>query len=420
MYCGSCLRDNTLAAELLAQGHDVLLVPLYTPTLTEERNVSCPRVFFGGISIYLQQHLSLFRKTPSSLDRLWDHPLVLKLASGRGIQTNPQWLGAMTVSMLKGEDGFQRKEIHKLLGWLLEQPPPDVINLPNSLLMGLAKPLKGALKRPLCCTLQGEDLFLRNLSQPYQSRSLDLIRSGVEHVDAFVAVSHFCADFMADYLGIPGHKMRVVPLGINLDGYVWPQNRRPDVFTIGYLARITPEKGLHLLCQAYRLLRQSGRISGTRLEAAGYLAPEHQLYLKGLESKMREWGLADEFRYRGSLDRSAKIQFLSDLTVLSVPATYDEPKGLFVLEALASGVPVVEPRRGAFPEMIERTSGGLLVDPDSAESLAEGILALYRNPSLVRELARKGREAVEREYTAEVMANRTLAVYAELAKTATT
>lgn len=135
---------------------------------------------------------------------------------------------------------------------------------------------------------------------------------------------------------------------------------------------------------------------------------------------MREWGLADEFRYRGSLDRSAKIQFLSDLTVLSVPATYDEPKGLFVLEALASGVPVVEPRRGAFPEMIERTSGGLLVDPDSAESLAEGILALYRNPSLVRELARKGREAVEREYTAEVMANRTLAVYAELAKTATT
>jgi spore coat polysaccharide biosynthesis predicted glycosyltransferase SpsG len=68
MYCGSCLRDNALAAELKARGHDVLLVPLYTPLLTDEPNVSEERVFFGGISVYLQQHAAIFRNTPSVVD----------------------------------------------------------------------------------------------------------------------------------------------------------------------------------------------------------------------------------------------------------------------------------------------------------------------------------------------------------------
>ncbi len=72
MYCGSCLRDNALAAELLARGHDVLLTPVYTPTRTDERNVSGAHVFFGGISVYLEQHASIFRHTPRLLDRLWD------------------------------------------------------------------------------------------------------------------------------------------------------------------------------------------------------------------------------------------------------------------------------------------------------------------------------------------------------------
>jgi len=64
MYCGSCLRDNALAAELKAQGHDVLLMWVYTPTLVDEDNVSDGHVLFGGISVYLQQHSVLFRKTP--------------------------------------------------------------------------------------------------------------------------------------------------------------------------------------------------------------------------------------------------------------------------------------------------------------------------------------------------------------------
>ena len=118
MYCGSCLRDNALAAALLARGHDVVLAPVYTPTTTDERNVSSPRVLFGGVSVYLEQHVPLFRHTPAFLDRLWDSTPVLKLASKRQIKVDPSVLGEMTVSMLKGVDGFQRKEIDKMLRWL--------------------------------------------------------------------------------------------------------------------------------------------------------------------------------------------------------------------------------------------------------------------------------------------------------------
>src|SRR6185295_18211548 len=113
-------------------------------------------------------------------------------------------------------------EFSKLLDWLRSEPPPDVVNLPNSLLIGLAAPLRRALNRPVTCTLQGEDLFLEGLPEPYRSESLASIRKQVENVDIFLNVSDYCAQFMTEYLQIPRSKMAVAPLGVNLTGY------RPD------------------------------------------------------------------------------------------------------------------------------------------------------------------------------------------------
>ncbi len=417
MYCGSCLRDNALAAELNSQGHEVTLLPLYTPLRTDEPNVSHPRIFFGGISVYLQQRAALFRRTPWLLDRLWDSRFVLQAASRGWVRTDPRLLGEMTLSMLKGEDGFQRKELRKLLRWLEGRPAPDLVNLPNSLLIALAQPIKKLMNRPLCCTLQGDDLFLDGLQESYRSAALDLIRAKLQWVDAFVAVSESYAEFMSAYLGIPARKMHVVPLGINLQGYEPGLRPRSDVFTIGYFARIAPEKGLHVLCEAYRRLRQRSDPPASRLEVAGYLGPQHVEYLQGIERRMREWGLAGEFHYRGALDRQGKIQFLRACDVFSVPSTYNEPKGMYVLEAMASGVPVIEPRRGAFPEIIRHTSGGILVEADDADSLAEGILSLWQNRSLAEELGRKGAEGVRRHYSVARMAGRALEVYARLCET---
>jgi glycosyltransferase involved in cell wall biosynthesis len=420
MYCGSCLRDNALASELIRAGHDVMLLPVYTPTLTDERNVSRPdKVLFGGISVYLQQHASVFRRTPWLIDKLWDSTAALKLAARRSIPVNPKLLGELTVSMLRGEDGLQRKEFDKMAHWLREQEKPDIVTLPNSLLLGLARAIKQALGCPVVCTLQGEDLFLDGLDANYRRESLELIRQSVAHVDAFIAVNESYGEFMSGQLGIPASKMRVVPLGINLADYE-TQHQTTDAvatgaraFTVGYFARVAPEKGLHVLCAAYQRLRQreDGAPQAMRLEVAGYLAPEHENYLRGIERQMHEWGLAAEFHYRGALGREEKIAFLRKLDVLSVPATYDEPKGISLLEAMACGVPVVQPRRGGFTEIVERTGGGLLVAPDDAGALAAGIYELWKDPARAAELGALGALGVREHYSVARMAERALEVY---------
>jgi glycosyltransferase involved in cell wall biosynthesis len=415
MYCGSCLRDNTLAAELKRQGHDVLLVPLYTPARTDEPNVSHPRVFLNGISVCLAQESAFFRKTHRLLDSLWDAPWMLKLASRTSIRVNPRLLGEMTVSVLRGEEGFQRKEIQRLTAWLGCEEPPDIVTLPNSLLIGLARPIREAVKRPLCCTLQGEDLFLSQLPEQYQTQALELMRAKAGDVDGFAAVSEFCADYWLRRLGIPERKMHVVPLGINLEGYDPGQRVHERPFTVGYLARVAPEKGLHVLAESYLRLRRDTDFGGAAIEAAGYLAPEHRDYLRRIERRMKEAGLAHEFCYRGPLDRARKIEFLRNLDVLSVPATYDEPKGISLLEAMACGVPVVEPRRGAFPEILERTGGGIMVEPDDPASLADGIYRLWKDPGLAADLGRKGAQGVREHYSAARMAARAVEAYQSIA-----
>jgi glycosyltransferase involved in cell wall biosynthesis len=410
MYCGSCLRDNALASALLAAGQDVLLIPTYTPTRTDDINVSMPRVFLGGINIYLQQHFSLFRSSPQILDRLWDFKPILKLVTRLGMSVNPTDLGHLTVSMLRGTEGLLKKEILKLVRFLHEISP-EVINLPNSMLISLAPAIKAEMKVPVCCTLQGEDLFLGSLREPFRKESIQLIREHAACVDAFIAVSHFGARSMAEYIGIDRSRIHVVPLGMNFDGFEMGNSRDAAPFTIGYLARIAPEKGLHLLCDAYRILRLRSGLSPSRLKAAGYLAPEQKSYLSGIRQSLESWGLSDQFHYHGELDRPEKLNFLKSLSVFSVPGIYDDPKGLFLLEAMACGIPVVQPRRGAFSEIVETTGGGILVEPDNPEALAEGLLALWQNPQRRIEMGDQGSRAVREHYTAARMAEAALAIF---------
>jgi glycosyltransferase involved in cell wall biosynthesis len=233
----------------------------------------------------------------------------------------------------------------------------------------------------------------------------------VSEVDGFISVSEFCARLMSAYLSIPKEKMHVVPLGVNTRDLQRKPGGRGDVFRIGYFARITPEKSLHQLCEAYRWMRREGGLPPSRLEAAGYLAPEHQEYLRIIEAQMKEWGLGAEFHYHGALDREHKVQFLQSLDVLSVPSIYAEPKGLYALEAMACGAPVVQPNHGAFPEMIERTGGGLLAEPDDPVSFGRNLMRLYEDAALRSELGQRAYDGVREHYTVTHMARRAVEVY---------
>ena len=411
MYCGSCLMDNALAAELRSRGEDVLLLPVYTPTRTDETNVSDPHVFFGGISVYLEQNIPLFRKTPAVLDRLWDAAPVIRAATGRGISVDPHALGALTISTLKGEEGNQAKEFGKLLGYLDHLPSFDLALLPNALLISLAPALRRELKRPVVCTLQGEDLFLEGLAEGHRAEAKALIAKHASAVDGFVATSDYYAAFMSSYLGLDRDVVHTVPIGINLEGHAPRSAAGEGPVVVGYLARVAPEKGLHLLAEAYRVLRQELGLQAARLEAAGYLAPEHRPYLAEIQGRLRDWGLDNEFRYHGTLDREAKIAFLRGLDVLSVPSPYAEPKGLYLLEALANGVPCVQPRHGAFPEVLGHTDGGVLFEPNDARDLARRLHELVSDREAARALGLRGAEGVRRDHSIARMADRALDVY---------
>lgn len=412
MYCGSCLQDNTLAAALIRKGHDVALIPTYTPIRTDETDVSIDRVFYGAVNVYLEQKTALFRHTPWLVDRVLNGERLLNWASSRGASVDAGDLGALTLSVLSGEHGNQKKELDKLVAWLRDDYRPDLVHLTNSMMLGLARGIKQRLGVPVLCSVQGEDLFLDGLSDPYHEKVHVELRERAKDADAFVAPSRYYVEHMARRMQVPAERIHQVNLGLNLEGF-GEKGAREDggPFVVGYLARICPEKGLHLLIAAFKQLVDETGANEVRLRIAGYLGPRDRAYLDGIMDQVRSWGLAGIVEYVGEVDRKTKSEFLTHADVLSVPTTYREPKGRFVLEALAHGTPVVQPRHGAFPEMIDNTGGGLLVDPESPGDLARGLRTLMDDPDRRNELGRAGRQVVHREYDDGTMAERTLEVY---------
>ncbi len=412
MYCGSCLHDNTLAAALLKKGQEVALIPTYTPLRTDEANVAVNDIFYGGINVYLQEKFSLFRRTPRVVDRLLNNRALLNWVSRFSSSTNAKDLGSLTVSVLAGEEGHQKKELEKLAQWLKESYQPELVQLTNSMFVGMARELKKTLGAPILCALQGEDLFLEELIEPYKSQAKKLLRERAREIDGFIATSQYYADFMADYLAVPAERIHVVKLGINLrDHGNALETKSGDAFVVGYLARLCPEKGLHLLVEAMQQLAETFQPNPFKLKIAGYLSPKDQKYFADIQKKIQASKLREAFEYAGEVTRAEKINFLQSLHLLSVPTVYQEPKGLYVLEALANGVPVVQPRHGTFPELLHATGGGILVEPNSASALAEGILALRNDAARRAQLGRQGQAAVHRDFSDEQMADATLAVY---------
>ena len=413
MYCGTCIHDNTIATVLKKQGHNVALIPTYTPTRTDEANVSLERVFFGGVNVYLQQKLSIFRHTPWSFDRLLDNPRLLNGLARFSSSTDARDLGQLTVSMLRAEQGHQKKELAKLVKWLAEENRPDIVYLTNSMLVGFAREIKKALDVPVICALQGEDVFLQDLIEPYKTEALNLLQERAAEADGFVAPCQYYAQFMADaYLNLPVDKIDVVPLGLNMDGHGRSAEKpEPPPFIIGYLARICPEKGLHTLVDAFRMVAEVLGANNVQLHVAGYLGKKDEPYFEELGNQIQAYGLSDSFVHYGEVTRTQKIDFLNRLHVFSVPTVYRESKGLSIIEALANGVPVVQPRHGTFPEMIGATKGGILVEPESAEAVAVGIMELLNDADRREHLGKTGRINVHQNFNDKVVAEQLLKVF---------
>ncbi len=414
-YCGVCMRDNALATELIRQGHDAMMVPLYLPLQLDETSAS-PNAptFFGGINVYLQEKFSFFRHTPRWLDWIFDLPGLLRFAGKRQGSANPEVIGQTTFSMLQGETGHQRKELKRLIAWLKTQEKPDAIWLSTMLLLGFARELKRQLGVPVMASLQGEDEFLDGLPKPWNRRSWELIVERSRDVDLFISPSRFYTKLMSGRMRLQPDQVRLIPNGISLEGYHEP-GPIPHPPVIGYLARMREEKGLGLVVEAFFLLKKRPGFEKVKLRVAGAMTVADEIYTAKLKAELAEAGLAKDVEFLPNIDRAEKLQFLKSLTLLSVPATYPEAFGLYVIEAWAAGVPVVQPRHAAFTELVENTLAGRLFEADRADELASEWAQYLSSPETAREAGLRGREAVlNGDYSITKMAESFLAATREV------
>ncbi len=408
MYCGSCMYDNALAKALIKRGIECLLIPVYTPIRVDGENVSQSRVFMGGINVYLDQQVPLFGRLPLWMRRWLNHPWILKMATRRAGAVDAKQLGALAESMMLGMEGRQRKDIVELCDWLQREVKPTHIVLTNLLIGGCIPELKRRLGVPIAVMLQGDDAFLDHVPEPYYSRCLQQLRLLAKQVDAFVTYTDFYGRKMGQLLQLRPEQQHQIPLCLDVSILaIEPSKSDQDAkesgesVRIGYFARLAPEKGLHQLVDAFIKLHQDTPGLQAELHVAGWLGTQHEAYAEDQWSKLKAAGLSEKYRYHGSPDAQGKARFLADIDLLCVPATFEEPKGLYVLEAFAAGVPVVLPRKGAFPELVEACGGGVLTEPDDVSSLANGLRRLVEDRPLRRQLGEAAQHTLMSRRTIE-------------------
>jgi len=393
--------------------HHVEFLSLYTPVKADTSPPGRCRIFYGGINVYLQQHAGLFRRAPVLLDRLFDSPWLLDFVGSFAMNTRPEDLGEMTVSVLRGRAGRQKKELEKLMDFLGRGPRPDVVNLTNSLLSAIAPAVKQAIDVPVVCNLQGEDAFVDRIGDPWRDEAVRLIREHARSVDAFVAPGESYADKMAEWLCVDRSRITVIRPGIALAPFEGTAEQPTDVFRIGYLSRIIPEKGIDLLCEAFRrLAREQGDTSV--LAVAAELAASDQDFWNAQQKRLREAGLDDRVEFVASPNLAGKVAFLKRCSVFSVPSRLPERRGVACLEAQACGIPVVLPDHGVYREIVSLTGGGILVRPGDAAALADGLRTLRDDTEQARVLGEEAAAGIREHFSSDVVVENTLELYREI------
>lgn len=415
MFCGGCFRDNALVTAWRKAEHEAVMLPLYLPmTLDEEDQSHGTPILMGGINVYLQQKSPVFGRMPDWVRRFLDSPKLLRLAAGSAAKTRAADVGDMTVSMLRGEEGRQTVEVSKVADWSKRHFKPDVICLSNALLIGMARQLKRESNVPVVCLLGGEDAFLDGLPEPHRTQSWETLEERAREVDGFIAPSSYFGELMTRRIGLDPQAVHVVHNGINLDGYA-PARQPPNPPVLGFFARMCKEKGLHTLVEAFIRLKEHGRVQGLRLRVGGGLSPVDEAgIVRELRDQLRSRNLLDKVEFCPNLTRPEKLEFYRSLSVMSVPALYGEAFGLYLVEAWASGVPVVQPRHAAFSELVEMSGAGLLCAPNDPAALAVMIEELLLNSERRAALGQAGVKAAAKHFDIRTMAERLVQVFHHL------
>ena len=411
-YCGNCLRDNAYFHAIRAQGHNALKIPLYLPLFSHEQNEFEAPVFYGAVNLYLKQQFSLFRRMPSWVDAWLNSPAVLRFAAKKAHSTRASGLEDMTISMLMGEHGQQKEELEKLVHWMETHFKADVIHISNALLLGLAHKLRERLKVPVVCSLQDEDVWVEPMHPEFGQKVWDLMAEKAADVDMFIPVSHYFSAYMQEKLSLSEDRMRPLYLGIDPANYTCvPALEKPR--TIGYLSRMCYSNGLDILVDAFILLKKDTRNNDVRLALTGGYTSDDVSFLKKQKRKLADAGLIRDVDFIEDFDGEHRHSFLGSIRMLSVPVRRGEAFGIYLTESMASGVPIVQPRLGAFAEIVEQSGGGLVYPENTPESLCEALDSMLNNNEGVARMSQNARKSAESLFNINLLAAKLTDIYGQ-------
>jgi len=410
-YCQNCFRDDEFLTSLILMGHNVHKVPMYLPSGFErDGKVSSSPVFYGAINVYLREKIPGYKHAPNWMEKAFDSQPLLRYAAKKSGSTDASGLEGMTLSMLHGESGRHAAELDNLVRYLQDKIKPDVVHLSNALLLGLAYRLKHDLGAKVVCSLQDENEWIDEMEMSQQSAVWGLMGDKAEYVDTFVATSQYYSKKSQKEMSIPADKIQVIDGGVNLDGY----QRSPLPFeppVIGYLCRMSEYFGMGIVVDAFLILKKDSRFKDLKLFVTGGYTSLDKPFFDAQVKKIRDQGTDDDFMVFQEFDKKNRIEFLKSLTLLSVPVPSGEAFGAYQVEALAAGVPVVQPNVGCYPEFIEATKGGIIYEPNNPEQLAQAISSLLTDPDRVRTMGEQGNRVVMQRYTMAGMAKSIVNIY---------
>ena len=409
-YCGNCLRDSKYVVALREQGHQVIKIPMYLPIFSDERDIKDIPVFYGAVSIYLKQLYPIFRKAPKWVDGLLNSGPLLKMAASMAGSTNAKGLEEMTVSMLLGEDGKQQEELERLVDWMAEHCKPDVVHISNALLLGLAHRIKERLNVPIVCSLQDEDVWVDAMKPVFRDQIWKLMSEKAKDVDHFIAVSNFFSDVMQERMKLPPEKIQSLYLGVDpLDYEFIPIYNKER--NIGYISRMCHENGFDIVVDAFILLKKKAGFEDVKLILTGGSTGADTKYINGIRKKLSQEKLDVQVEFCEDFEGEGRMAFFNKVSVISVPVRNGEAFGMYLLESMASGVPVVQPALGAFPEIVKLSGGGIIYEPNTSETLCDALAGLLSDTEKLNRLSVAAREGVEISFNIHDHAKEMIAVY---------
>ena len=412
-YCGNCLRDSKYIEAIRKLGHQVIKVPMYLPLFADEHDIKDVPVFYGAVSVYLKQLYPIFMKAPKWFDKLLNSKPILKLAAGMAGSTNAKGLEDMTVSMLLGEEGKQNEELEKMVEWIAMNVKPDIIHLSNALLLGLAHKLKEKINAPVVCSLQDEDVWVDVMRPEFREKVWGLMHEKSKHVDLFIAVSNYYASVSQVKMQLPSDKIETLYLGVDPETYSEVSNL-PRERNIGYLSRMNFDNGLDILVDAFILLKKQKGFEDVKLFMTGGSAGDDAGFIKNIKRKLMKENIYQEVDFCEDFLCDDRSMFFKKISVLSVPVRLGEAFGLYLLESMAAGVPVVQPALGAFPEIIKVSGGGMTYEPNTPEKLAEALAGILNDKKILAEKSQKGLRSVKEIFDIEIQAKKLVDLYEKI------